>query len=70
VQVLLEPGYVLEPDCNTQANKLRESGRVFFQDKYKDHFNNLFSSIGKWFGAMGEDPVRIRIGVSGTWSDP
>ncbi|KAF8173636.1 hypothetical protein BJ912DRAFT_1024850 [Pholiota molesta] len=61
-KVLLEPGYVLEPDCNTQANKLRESGRVFFQDKYKDHFNNLFSSIGKWFGAMGEDPINRQLG--------
>lgn len=57
-KVLLDPGYILEPDCNTQANKLRDSGRFFYEDKYKDRFNNLFNSIGRWFGAMGEDPVR------------
>jgi hypothetical protein len=56
-QVLLEPGYVLEPDCNNQANRLRESGRQFYDGKYKAHFDNLFSSVGDWFKAMGDDPV-------------
>lgn len=59
-QVLLEPGYVLEEDCNNEAKRLRESGREFYDGKYKDHFNNLFNSIGKWFKAMGDDPVRSR----------
>ncbi|KAF9473113.1 hypothetical protein BDN70DRAFT_937687, partial [Pholiota conissans] len=61
-KVLLEPGYILEPDCNTQANKLRDSGRFFYDEKYKDHFNNLFNSIGKWFGAMAEDPINHQLG--------
>jgi hypothetical protein len=53
----LEPGYVIEPDCNNQANRLRETGRQFYDDKYKGHFDNLFNSIGTWFKAFGEDPV-------------
>jgi len=56
-RVLLEPGYVLEPDCNNHANRLRETGRQFYDDKYRDHFNNLFDSIGTWFKAFGDDPV-------------
>ena len=50
----------MEEDCNSEAKRLRESGREFYDGKYKDHFNNLFNSIGKWFKAMGEDPVRSR----------
>ncbi|KAF9457296.1 hypothetical protein BDZ94DRAFT_1326382 [Collybia nuda] len=61
-KVLLEPGYVLEPDCNTQAKSLRESGRQFYDDKYKDHFDNLFASVGEWFKAMGDDPINARFG--------
>ena len=61
-KTLLEPGYVLEPDCNNQANRLRDSGRQFYDDKYKDHFDNLFSSIGNWFKAMGDDPLNARFG--------
>lgn len=56
-QVLLEPGYVLEDDCNTQAKDLRDSGRKFYDEKYKEHFDNLFKSVGYWFKAMGDDPV-------------
>ncbi|KAL0961531.1 hypothetical protein HGRIS_006470 [Hohenbuehelia grisea] len=61
-KVLLDAGYVLEPDCNNQANALRESGRHFYDDKYKSHFDNLFNSIGEWFRAMGEDPLNKRFG--------
>jgi hypothetical protein len=61
-QILLEPGYVLEPACNNRGNELRESGHRFFDDKYRDHFDNIFSSIGNWFKSMGEDPLNIRFG--------
>ncbi|TFY82424.1 hypothetical protein EWM64_g1578, partial [Hericium alpestre] len=61
-KVLLEPGYVLEPACNAEGRELRESGRRFYDDKYKAHFDNLFSSIGNWFKAMGEDPLNKRFG--------
>ena len=56
-KVLLEPGYVIEPDCNNHANRLRETGRHFYDEKYKGHFDNLFNSIGTWFKAFGEDSV-------------
>ncbi|KIM39008.1 hypothetical protein M413DRAFT_447366 [Hebeloma cylindrosporum] len=61
-KVLLEPGYILEPDCNTQANQLRERGRGFYDEKYKSHFDNLFNSVGDWFKAMGQDPTNKRFG--------
>ncbi len=57
-QVLLEPGYILDDQCNVQGNKLRQSGKRFYDDKYKEHFDNLFESVGNWFGGMKEDPVR------------
>ena len=60
-QVLLEPGYVLEPACKDQGNRLRDTGRQFYGDKYRDHFDNLFNSVGEWFKAMGEDPVRHQV---------
>ncbi|KAG6885293.1 hypothetical protein C0993_003577 [Termitomyces sp. T159_Od127] len=61
-QVLLEPGYVLDQACNDRANQLRESGRRFYDDKYKGHFDRLFGSIGNWFKAMGEDPLNKQFG--------
>jgi hypothetical protein len=53
---------VLEPACNTQAKSLRESGRTFYDDKYRTHFDNIFSSTGNWFRAMGDDPLNRRFG--------
>ncbi|PPQ90960.1 hypothetical protein CVT25_015686 [Psilocybe cyanescens] len=61
-KVLLEPGYILEPDCNNHANKLREIGREFYDGKYRAHFEGLFDSVGRWFGAMGEDPINKQFG--------
>jgi Family of unknown function (DUF5923)/Hsp70 protein len=61
-QVLLQAGYVLEPDCNTRGNQIRDSGRQFYDGKYKKHFDNLFSSVGDWFKAMGEDPTNKHFG--------
>ncbi|PSS29844.1 hypothetical protein PHLCEN_2v2659 [Hermanssonia centrifuga] len=61
-KVLLEPGYVLEPECNNEANRLRDSGRTFYDDKYKGHFDNLFDRTGDWFRAMGDDPLNKRFG--------
>ena len=56
-QVLLDPGFVLDPACNDEGNRLRETGKHFYDDKYRGHFDNLFNSVSDWFMAMGEDPV-------------
>lgn len=61
-KLLLEPGYVLEPLCNSEGRRIRESGRHFYSEKYKAHFDRLFDSIGTWFGAMSEDPLNKRFG--------
>jgi len=59
---LLDAGWVLEEDCNREGNQIRESGRQFWDHKYKSHFDNLFDAIGKWFSAMAEDPMNKRFG--------
>ncbi len=61
-KVLLEPGYVLEPKCNSEGCEVRDSGRRFYDEKYKSHFDHLFDSIGTWFSAIGEDPLNKRFG--------
>ncbi|KAI9441014.1 hypothetical protein H4582DRAFT_2074783 [Lactarius indigo] len=61
-KVLLEPGYVLEPRCNSEGRGVRDSGRRFYDEKYKSQFDHLFDSIGTWFSAMGEDPLNKRFG--------
>jgi hypothetical protein len=61
-KVLLDAGFVIEPDCNNQGHALRDSGRKFYDEKYKSHFDNLFSTVGDWFKAMGEDPLNKRFG--------
>ncbi|KAI0765239.1 hypothetical protein C8Q74DRAFT_1039176 [Fomes fomentarius] len=61
-KVLLDPGFVLEPHCNDEANALRENGRQFYDGKYRGHFDNLFNAAGDWFRALGEDPLNKRFG--------
>ncbi len=56
-EVLLEPGYVLDDQCSERGNQLRESGRQFYDEKYKGHFDNLTNSVSAWFGAWAEDPL-------------
>lgn len=58
--MLLEPGFVLEPACNTQARDLRDGGRNFFDEKYKSQFDALFTTVGDFFRAIGEDPLNKR----------
>jgi hypothetical protein len=61
-KVLLEPGYVLGPGCNSEGRQVRDSGRHFYEEKYKAHFDRLFDSIGTWFSAIAEDPLNKRFG--------
>jgi hypothetical protein len=58
-QILLEPGYVLEDRCNEDGKELRETGRRFYDDKYRTEFDDLFQNVSAWFNAMGEDPVSL-----------
>ncbi|KAG9310445.1 hypothetical protein JVU11DRAFT_9586 [Chiua virens] len=61
-KLLLEAGYVLRDDCTREGREIRESGRKFWDQKYRSHFDNVFNSIGDWFSAMGEDPLNKRFG--------
>ena len=59
-QTLLEPGFVLSPQCGNQWDQLSEGGRRFFDEKYKSHFDGFFTAVGDFFRAMGEDPINKR----------
>lgn len=59
---LLEPGYVLDDAANSEGNRLRDTGRQFYDGKYKTHFDAVFGAIGDFFTAMGDDPVNQRFG--------
>ncbi|KDQ18076.1 hypothetical protein BOTBODRAFT_155126 [Botryobasidium botryosum FD-172 SS1] len=59
---LLEPGYVLAPACNSQGQKLIDTGRVFFEEKYKGHKDRFFDEVQAWFLAWSEDPLNKRFG--------
>ena len=59
---LLEEGYVLDDDCNREADGLNEDGKKFFTEKYKGHQQRLFDEIQLWFTAMADDPLNLRFG--------
>ncbi|KAJ7651060.1 hypothetical protein FB45DRAFT_30202 [Roridomyces roridus] len=56
-KVLLQVGYVTEPACNTRGRELRDSGRVFYDDKYKGHFDRFADAGAAWFQSMANDPL-------------
>ncbi|TFY64828.1 hypothetical protein EVJ58_g2365 [Rhodofomes roseus] len=62
-RVLMEAGFVLEPQCNNQGNELLDRGRAFYDGKYKAHFDNLLGSLTDWFTAFGDDPLNQRFGT-------
>ncbi|KAG8905215.1 hypothetical protein FRB99_000484 [Tulasnella sp. 403] len=59
-KTLLEPGYVLSPQCSNRANELIDTGGAFFDDKYKVHKDNLFDQVSAWFSAWADDPLNQR----------
>ncbi|KAI1785937.1 hypothetical protein LXA43DRAFT_1113109 [Ganoderma leucocontextum] len=61
-EALLQPGYILDDQCNERARQLSDIGREFYDGKYKGHFDNLFNSVKEWFGAWAEDPLNKQIG--------
>ncbi|KAJ7807352.1 hypothetical protein B0H14DRAFT_3091268 [Mycena olivaceomarginata] len=56
-KVLLQAGYVTEPACNTRARELRDSGRGFYRDKYRSHFDAVANATEGWFRSMADDPL-------------
>ena len=62
LQLLLEAGYVLGDECGREGKDIRESGRKFWDQKYRAHFDNAFNAIGDWFSSMGHDPLNKQFG--------
>lgn len=62
-RILLEEGYVMEDQATEDGRKLRESGRRFWDQKYRGHREDLFESIEDFFHAYNEDPLNKQLGV-------
>lgn len=58
----MEPGYILDDQANDRGNQLRESGRQYYDEKYNQHFNNLWNSFADWGNAWTQDPLNRRFG--------
>ncbi|KAJ7765620.1 hypothetical protein B0H16DRAFT_396732 [Mycena metata] len=56
-KVLLQVGYITEDASNTRARELRDTGRMFYNDKYKNHFDALSDAMAGWFKSLAEDPL-------------
>ncbi|KAJ7840336.1 hypothetical protein B0H13DRAFT_2366308 [Mycena leptocephala] len=42
---------------STRARELRDTGRAFYHEKYKDHFYAVVDAASTWFKAIAEDPL-------------
>ncbi|KAJ7334937.1 hypothetical protein DFH08DRAFT_1083444 [Mycena albidolilacea] len=56
-KVLLQVGYVTEPACSTRARELRDTGRAYYREKYKGHFDAVLDAASAWFKSLAEDPL-------------
>ncbi|KAN0063714.1 hypothetical protein ACQY0O_003764 [Thecaphora frezii] len=68
-RALLEPGFILKDEANTQARQLQESGKKFFvaadgrdRGKYACHKDRLFDEVTVFFKAMAEDRLNKKLG--------
>lgn len=62
-RVIQEEGYIMQDQCNEDGKQLRESGRKFWDHKYRAHREELFHSIEEFFLAYNEDPLNKQLGV-------
>jgi hypothetical protein len=60
--VLLEPGYVMEDECNQHGRALVNNGRQFFEGRYKPHWDHLWSELTQWLKAFHADPLNRSFG--------
>ncbi|KAJ6548106.1 hypothetical protein DFH09DRAFT_1504573 [Mycena vulgaris] len=60
-KVLLQAGYVTEPACGTRARELRETGRAFYDEKYRGHFDAVIDAAAGWFKSLATDPLNVAL---------
>ncbi|OCB90174.1 hypothetical protein A7U60_g2636 [Sanghuangporus baumii] len=65
-RALLESGFVLKPEFESQAHQLHAESRKFFDAKYKSHLDGLLDAIQTWFRGWSEDPFNKRLGEDAT----
>ena len=62
-RVLQEEGYIMTDAATDDGNRLVDSGRRFWDHKYKGHREDLFNSIEEFAYAYNEDPLNRQLGV-------
>ncbi|KAI5895822.1 uncharacterized protein SCHCODRAFT_0234537 [Schizophyllum commune H4-8] len=55
-------GHVAPPARPRAQGRVQRAGQVFFEDKYKGHFDNVFQSIATFRRVMGENTLNVRFG--------
>ena len=53
----------MQDQCNEDGKHLRDSGRQFWDQRYRSHREELFHSIEEFFLAYNEDPLNKQLGV-------
>ncbi|KAJ7041872.1 hypothetical protein C8F04DRAFT_1252363 [Mycena alexandri] len=56
-KVLLQAGYITEDASTTRARELRDTGRMFYDEKYKSHFDAVVDAMSGWLKSIAEDPL-------------
>ncbi|KAL5482543.1 hypothetical protein ACEPAI_9137 [Sanghuangporus weigelae] len=65
-RALLESGFVLKQEFESEAHQLHAESRKFFDAKYKFHLDGLLDAIQTWFRGWSEDPFNKRLGEDAT----
>lgn len=63
-RVLLEPGYVMDEECDQEGEQLKRVASSWFGEngRYKAHWDNLWDQLSNWFKAFHEDELNRQFG--------
>ena len=62
-RILQEEGYVMTDAATDDGNRLTDSGKRFWDHKYRGHREDLFNAIEEFAYAYNEDPLNRQLGV-------
>jgi len=60
--VVAEPGYVMQDECDREGRRLRENGKGFFNERYRGHREAFTNSVQDFFQAYADDPLNVQLG--------
>lgn len=62
-RLLQEEGYIMTDEASQDGQKLQDSGKRFWDEKYRGHREDLFDAVEEFFHAYNEDPLNKKLGV-------